>query len=93
MPEFEDALIGMKVGEEKEIEINFAADYPDKDIASKTILFKLSLKEIKEKRLPELNDEFAKDVGFENIEQLGTEARKELERGEKHRDETRSPSR
>jgi trigger factor len=80
MPEFEDALIGMKVGEEKEIEIEFAADYPDKDVASKTVLFKLLLKEIKEKRLPELNDDFAKDVGFETIEQLGGEARKELER-------------
>jgi trigger factor len=80
MPEFENGLIGMKVGEEKEIEINFAADYPDKDIASKRILFKLFLKEIKEKRLPELNDEFAKDVGFEHIEQLASEARRELEK-------------
>ena len=51
------------MGEEKEIELKFADDYPDKDIAGKPILMKVEIKEIKEKKLPELNDDFAKDVG------------------------------
>ena len=56
MPEFENALVGMKVDEEKEIEVPFADDYPDKSIASKTLLFKMTMKEIKRKRLPEVNE-------------------------------------
>ncbi len=80
MPEFENALVGMKAGEEKEVELSFPADYPDKDVASKTLTFKVLLKEIKEKRLPELNDEFAKDVGFENIEALRSGVTKEVEK-------------
>jgi trigger factor len=70
LPEFESGVIGMKAGEEKEIEITFPADYHDKDVASKKALFKVLLKEVKQKRLPEINDEFAKDVGFENLERL-----------------------
>jgi trigger factor len=69
-PEFETGIIGMRAGEEKEIEIAFAADYPDKTVASRKALFKVLLKEVKQKRLPEINDEFAKDVGFENLERL-----------------------
>ncbi len=69
-PEFESGIIGMKAGDEKEIEIAFAADYPDKTVASKKALFKVLLKEVKQKRLPEINDDFAKDVGFENLERL-----------------------
>ncbi len=69
-PEFESGIIGMKAGEEKEIEIAFAEDYPDKTVASKKVPFKVLLKEVKQKRLPEVNDDFAKDVGFENMERL-----------------------
>jgi trigger factor len=81
MPEFENGVLGMKAGEEKEIEVNFKEDYPDKDIAGKKLLFKLGVKEIKEKKLPELGDEFAKDAGFADMEALRAEAKKELEKG------------
>lgn len=67
LPEFEGAIVGMKVGEEKEVEIDFAADYPDKDVAGKRALFKILLKEIKEKKLPEINDDFAKDMGYQDL--------------------------
>jgi trigger factor len=80
MPEFESGLLGAKIGEEKEIELKFADNYPDKDIAGKPIIMKVEIKEIKEKRLPELNDDFAKDVGSENMEVLKTEVRKTLEK-------------
>lgn len=72
IPEFESALIGMKVGEEKLIDITFPEDYPDKDIATKAMQFQVLVKEIKEKRFPEVNDEFAKDLNFENTEAMKT---------------------
>ena len=78
MPEFETALIGMKPGEEKEVEITFPDDYPDKDVASKAMQFQVHVKEIKEKRLPEINDEFAKDLNFENIEVMKVGLREEI---------------
>lgn len=78
MPEFENALIGMKESEEKEIPISFPDDYPDKDIAKKTLQFKVTLKDIKEKRLPEVNDEFAKDLNFDNIEAMHKGLRDEI---------------
>jgi trigger factor len=79
MPEFETSLTGMKVDEEKDIEVNFAEDYPDKDIAGTKIVFKVLVKEIKERRLPELNDEFAKDLDFEDLAGLTAEVRKNLQ--------------
>jgi trigger factor len=78
MPEFETALTGMKAGEEKEVSITFPDDYPDKDIASKTMQFQVLVKEIKEKRLPEINDEFAKDLNFENIEAMKAGLKEEI---------------
>jgi trigger factor len=76
MPEFEAELIGMKENEEKEIEIPFPEDYPDKSIASKTLIFKLTVKEIKQKLLPQMNDDFAKDLNYDNADALkeGTKA-------------------
>ncbi len=78
MPEFENALIGMKENEEKEVPISFPDDYPDKDIAKKTLQFKVTMKDIKEKRLPEINDEFAKDLNFDNIEAMHKGLRDEI---------------
>ncbi len=79
-PEFESAIIGMKVGDEKDVEISFAADYPDKNVASKKAIFKVLLKEVKQKRLPEINDEFAKDLGFENMDRLREGVSSELKK-------------
>ncbi|HEX2965991.1 MAG TPA: trigger factor [Syntrophorhabdaceae bacterium] len=78
MPEFESGLLGMKMGEEKDITITFPEDYPDKKIASKTLIFKVSVKEIKKKRLPQINDEFAKDLSYENMDALKQGIRDEL---------------
>jgi len=78
MPEFEAGLVGMKANEEKDIEITFPEDYPDKSIASKTLVFKVTMKEVKQKRLPEINDEFAKDVSYENMDALKQGMKNEL---------------
>lgn len=70
MPEFENGLMGMRVDEEKELTVDFPPDNPDKSIAGKQVTFKIRVKEIKEQRTPELNDEFAKDAGFEDMARL-----------------------
>jgi trigger factor len=78
MPEFEKGLIGMKANEEKDIELVFPEDYPDKSIASKTLIFKVTMKDVKQKRLPQINDEFAKDVSYENMDALKEGVKGEL---------------
>ena len=63
IPGFEEQLVGMNRGETREISVTFPADYNNKDLAGKDAAFTVTLKEIKKKVLPELNDEFAKDIG------------------------------
>ncbi|MDA8424226.1 MAG: trigger factor [Nitrospiraceae bacterium] len=63
IPGFEEQLVGMNRGETREIRVTFPADYNNKDLAGKDAAFTVTLKEIKKKVLPELNDEFAKDIG------------------------------
>ena len=68
IPGFEDQIIGMKIDEEKEINVKFPEEYFSKDLAGKDAMFKVKLHEIKVKELPELDDEFAKDVSeFDTI--------------------------
>lgn len=67
VPGFEDQLIGMSVGEEKDLDITFPEDYV-KDLAGKAVVFHVKVKEIKESQVPEVDDEFAKDVSeFETL--------------------------
>ena len=71
IPGFEDQVIGMKIGEEKDIKVKFPEEYFSKDLAGKDATFKVKLHEIKEKKLPELDDEFAKDVSeFDTLAEL-----------------------
>ena len=75
IPGFEDQVIGMKIDEEKEINVKFPDEYFSKDLAGKDAMFKVKLHEIKVKELPKLDDEFAKDVSeFDTI----TEYKKDL---------------
>ncbi len=62
IPGFEEQIIGMKIDEEKEINVKFPDEYFSKDLAGKDAMFKVKLHEIKVKELPKLDDEFAKDV-------------------------------
>ena len=72
MPGFAEKLEGLEKGQGKEFSISFPADYGTSELAGKECLFKVLISEIKEKKLPELNDEFAKSVGegFETIDSL-----------------------
>ena len=79
-PEFENKLVGASKGEEREIQVAFPADYGNKNLAGKNVTFQVAVKDIKEKVLPELNDEFAKGLGeFESLEDLRSAVRQELE--------------
>lgn len=77
IPGFEDQLVGMKIGEEREINVKFPDEYHAENLAGKDAMFKVKLISIKAKILPELDDEFAKDVSeFETLE----EYKKDLEK-------------
>jgi trigger factor len=79
MPEFESALVGMRTGEEKEIDLTFPDDYPDKEFASRRMLFKVTMKELRSRHLPEVNDDFAKDLNYEDLAALREGLKKEIE--------------
>lgn len=85
---FDDGLIGMKKGEEKEISVAFAEDYSDTALAGKKIDFQVTVKEIKTEVLPEIDDEFAKDVGrYENLAELRAAIVSNLDQGYAKRSE------
>jgi trigger factor len=92
IPGFEDQLTGMNRGETREIKVTFPADYNKKDLADKDATFKVTLKEIKKKVLPELNDEFAKDIGGnKSVDELREGIKKDLKA--RKRDELASAQR
>jgi trigger factor len=81
IPALEEKLIGLKPEEEKEIEVSFPEDYGYKKWAGKTISFYVKIKEIKEKILPPLDDEFAKDLGdYASFEELKAKLKGEIEK-------------
>ena len=85
-PEFENELLGASKGEEREIQVAFPLDYGNKNLAGKKATFQVAVKDIKEKVLPELNDEFAKNLGeFESLEDLRSAIRQELESSKRKR--------
>ncbi|MGQ9778085.1 MAG: trigger factor [Thermodesulfobacteriota bacterium] len=81
IPDFEEALVGMKPEEEREIEVSFPEDYNYKKWAGKKVSFHVKIKEIKEKILPPLDEEFAKDFGdYTSIEAFKKKLREEIEK-------------
>ncbi|MBR3561461.1 MAG: trigger factor [Oscillospiraceae bacterium] len=79
VPGFEDQVIGMKAGEEKDIDITFPDDY-QKDLAGKHVVFHVKVNEVKFKELPKLDDDFAKDVSeFDTLDELKADIKKQIE--------------
>ena len=77
---FEEQLIGLAIGEEKEVKVKFPADYGKEELNGKDATFIVTVKEIKVKELPALDDEFAKEsTEFETLEELKSDIRKKLE--------------
>jgi len=85
IPGFEEQLVGMKVGEEGEVTVTFPLDYGKKDLAGQDAMFKVKIKEIKEKVLPDLDDEFAAQVGLASLEDLRTRIKEAHESQERSR--------
>lgn len=80
IPGFEDQIIGMNIGEEKDINVTFPEEYFSKELAGKEATFKVKLHEIKKKEMPKLDDEFAKDVSeFDTLDELKASIKEKLE--------------
>jgi trigger factor len=83
---FEEGIVGMKVGASKTIHLKFPDPYHSKELAGKPVDFKVTLKALKKKELPELTDDFLKSIGAtETVEELKTTIRKDIEQSEQKR--------
>ncbi|RLA94451.1 MAG: trigger factor [Deltaproteobacteria bacterium] len=86
LPGFTNHLIGLRKGITREIKVVIPEDYEQKEIAGKTFTFQVTVKEIKEKVIPSLDDNFARDVGeFESLSELKEKVREEVTSREKQR--------
>ncbi|MGN1270103.1 MAG: trigger factor [Clostridia bacterium] len=86
IPGFEDQIIGMKLEEEKDINVTFPEEYFSKDLAGKPAVFKVKLHEIKKKELPTMDDEFAKDVSeFDTLEELKNSIKEKMQKENEQR--------
>jgi trigger factor len=85
VPEFSENLRGANAGDEREFEVSYAEDTNDKRLAGKTFVYTVKIQAIKQKNLPELNDEFAKELGeFTNLDQVRKQIRDNMEAERKH---------
>lgn len=86
IPGFEEQLVGMEAGGEKDVEVTFPEDYHAEELAGKPATFKVKVHDIKRKQLPELDDEFAKDVNdeVESLDELKEDLKKKLEEEKEH---------
>ena len=80
IPGFEDQLTGKKIGDTVDVNVTFPANYHAKELAGKKALFKTTLKELRQFKLPEINDEFAKGFGMENLAKLKEMIKTELDK-------------
>jgi len=89
IPGFEEQLIGEKAGAEKDVVVTFPEEYHAEELAGKEAVFKVKIHDIKRKQLPELDDEFAKDVDeeVETLDALKAKLREKLEADKKHQAE------
>ena len=82
---FAENLVGMKPGETKEFHVDYPADFRDTDLAGKRVHFTVTVKTVKQKELPALNDELAKDAGSETLAALRARIKEDIQ---KHKEET-----
>jgi trigger factor len=79
IPGFEEQLVGAEVGADVEVNVNFPEDYHEASLAGKASVFKCKVNEIEEKQVPELNDDYAADKGFESVKDYRDSVRSDLE--------------
>jgi len=80
IPEFEENVIGMKKGEEKEFDVTYDEDFQIEEAAGKKVNFKLVVKDVQQRVLPELSDELAKEIGVDDLESLKVKIKEDLGR-------------
>jgi trigger factor len=78
IPGFSDGILGAAVNESRSVTVTFPADYPKKEFSGKPAVFGITVKEIKEKKLPALDDDFAKDLGLTSFAELQQKVRESL---------------
>jgi trigger factor len=80
-PEFEEALVGISAGDERNVQFSYREDLPNEELKGKTEHFAVTAREVRERTLPELDDEFAKDVGeqFQTLEDLRNNIKQQIE--------------
>lgn len=78
IPGFEEGLLGAAAGETRTVELSFPADYGSEELAGRDASFEIAVKEVKSKRLPEIDEDFAIDAGFDNVEELREDIRRRL---------------
>jgi trigger factor len=84
LPGFEEQLPGAAAGETRAAEVNFPEDYQAEQLAGKTAQFEITVSEVKAKRLPELDDDFATEQGFDTLEELRGDLAERLKASEEH---------
>ena len=90
IPGFAEAIVGHSLNEEFDIDVKFPDEYHDENIKGKPAVFKIKINEIKEKKVPEVNDEFAKKVGnFETLEALKNDIQKYLDEAQNNENQKR----
>ena len=92
LPEFEAGVLGLKENESKDVEVNFPEDYHGKEVAGKTAVFTITLKNVSEPVLPEVDEAFAKAMGIESgdVNQMREEVKKNVLREVKRRTEAQT---
>lgn len=96
IPGFEEQLIGLKSGDEKDVNVTFPEDYHSEELKGAKVVFKVKVHEVKTKQLPKMDEEFFKDLGYDNVEneeqlrdliKVDLEAKKEYEVENKYVDD------
>lgn len=89
IPGFEEQLVGSAPGDEREVKVTFPQDYRKEDLAGKDVIFKVAVKQIKRKQLPDLNDDFVKEVSEENtLEDFKLKIKEQMEKTARERAKT-----
>jgi len=83
-PGFDEQLLGLETGAQKEFTLHYPADYPIGELANTDVSYKVAVKGLKRRVLPELDDEFAKDLGVDSLDALKARVREDLEHEAKH---------
>lgn len=85
IPGFEEGLTGVKAGETRKIDVTFPDDYPAEHLAGREAVFEIEVSEVRVKRLPELDDSFAAEVGYDTLDELRADVRERMTEAEDRR--------